>query len=239
MTIPCEVISVSPLTESAYRILLKPMQDIHFQAGQYLLAVMGEKDMRPFSIASSPLRDGCKTIELHIGGADSSPYAFEVVEKAQQALEKGITFDIKGPEGTAWFQETSQPTPRILIAGGTGFSYVRSLLEHCLLTEVKSPIFVYWGGRNLAQLYDNNEIAAWAKKYPNVTYVPVVEQPDANWQGKVGNVLEAVMEDFISLAGYDIYLAGRFEMAGAARELFCKERGADRARLFADAYSFI
>lgn len=239
MTIQCEVISVSPLTENTYRILLKPMQKISFQAGQYLLAVMDEKDMRPFSIANSPLRDGCKTLELHIGGADKSPYAFEVVEKAQQALEKGISFEIKGPEGVAWFQENSQPTPRILIAGGTGFSYVRSLLEHCLLAEIESPIFVYWGGREFAQLYDNDEMTALAQKYPNVTYVPVVEHPDANWQGKVGNVLEAVMEDFISLADYDIYLAGRFEMAGAARELFCQERGAERTRLFADAYSFI
>ncbi len=239
MTIPCEVISVSPLTKSAYRILLKPMQDISFQAGQYILAVMGEKDLRPFSIANSPLRDGCKTIELHIGGADKSPYAFEVVEKVQLAFEKGISFEIKGPEGTAWFQETSQSTPRILIAGGTGFSYVRSLLEHCVLAGIKSPIFVYWGGREFAQLYDNNEMTAWAEKYPNITYVPVVEQPDAKWQGKVGNVVEAVMEDFISLTDYDIYLAGRFEMAGAARELFCKERGAERTRLFADAFSFI
>ncbi|MGL6349120.1 MAG: NAD(P)H-flavin reductase, partial [Aeromonas sp.] len=37
---------------------------------------------------------------------------------------------------------------------------------------------------------------------------------------------------------YDIYVAGRFEMAGAAREEF-KILGAEPERIFGDAYEFI
>jgi NAD(P)H-flavin reductase len=33
-------------------------------------------------------------------------------------------------------------------------------------------------------------------------------------------VHKAIMDDFVSLHDYDIYVAGRFEMAGAAREEF-------------------
>ena len=40
-------------------------------------------------------------------------------------------------------------------------------------------------------------------------------------------MLGAVLDDFGSLAGKDIYIAGRFEMAKIARERFCGERGAD------------
>jgi len=51
-------------------------------------------------------------------------------------------------------------------------------------------------------------------------------------------VHKAIMDDFVSLHDYDIYVAGRFEMAGAAREEF-KILGAEPERIFGDAYEFI
>ncbi len=104
---------------------------------------------------------------------------------------------------------------------------------------MSQPIFVYWGGRDACQLYAHDELQALAEQYSNLTYVPVVETASVDWQGKVGNVLEAVNNDFISLSAYDIYLCGRFEMAGAAREQFTAEKGAERDRMFADAFAFI
>lgn len=53
-----------------------------------------------------------------------------------------------------------------------------------------------------------------------------MEQPDEYWQGRSGTVLMAVMQDYGSLEPYDIYIAGRFEMAKIARERFCAERSA-------------
>jgi len=52
-------------------------------------------------------------------------------------------------------------------------------------------------------------------------------------------VLTAVMQDYGTLANHDIYIAGRFEMAKIARDLFCNERGAKVDRMFGDAFSFI
>ena len=40
-------------------------------------------------------------------------------------------------------------------------------------------------------------------------------------------------------AGVDSALEGRFEMAGAAREQFTQNKGANSDRMFADAYAFI
>ncbi|MGF1713591.1 NAD(P)H-flavin reductase [Photobacterium chitinilyticum] len=236
MSIKCEVKSVESLACNTYRILLQPEQQLEFKAGQYLLAVMGEKDKRPFSIASSPCREG--ELELHIGAAEHNPYAIEVVNAMKSALESGQPFEIEAPHGDAWVREDSDK-PLLMIAGGTGFSYVRSILDNCLSRGVSQPIFVYWGGRDACQLYAHDELQALAEQYSNLTYVPVVETAPADWQGKVGNVLEAVNNDFISLSSYDIYLCGRFEMAGAAREQFTAEKGAERDRMFADAFAFI
>ena len=83
---------------------------------------MGEKDKRPFSIASSPCREG--ELELHIGAAEHNPYAIEVVEHMKAALEDGTAVEIEAPHGEAWVREDSDK-PLLLIAGGTGFSYVR------------------------------------------------------------------------------------------------------------------
>lgn len=236
MSIKCEVKSVESLACNTYRILLQPEQPLEFKAGQYLLAVMGEKDKRPFSIASSPCREG--ELELHIGAAEHNPYAIEVVNAMKAALEDGQSFEIEAPHGDAWVREDSDK-PLLMIAGGTGFSYVRSILDNCLSRGVSQPIFVYWGGRDACQLYANDELQALAKQHSNLTYVPVVETAPEGWQGKTGNVLEAVSNDFISLSAYDIYLCGRFEMAGAAREQFTAEKGAERDRMFADAFAFI
>ncbi|UXI01359.1 NAD(P)H-flavin reductase [Photobacterium sp. TY1-4] len=236
MSIQCEVKSVEPLACNTYRILLQPEQHLDYKAGQYLLAVMGEKDKRPFSIASSPCRAG--EIELHIGAADHNPFAMEVVDAMKAAMAAGRPFTVEAPHGDAWVREDSDK-PLLMIAGGTGFSYVRSILDNCLSRGVTQPIFVYWGGRDECQLYAHEELQALAAQHRNLTYVPVVETAPANWQGKVGNVLEAVSDDFVSLSAYDIYLCGRFEMAGAAREQFIAEKGAERERMFADAFAFI
>jgi aquacobalamin reductase/NAD(P)H-flavin reductase len=79
---------------------------------------------------------------------------------------------------------------------------------------------------------------ALESRYAPLTFIPVVQEPDQQWQGRTGLVHKAIMDDFVSLNEYDIYVAGRFEMAGAAREDF-KLLGAEPERIFGDAYEFI
>ncbi|MEH0690902.1 NAD(P)H-flavin reductase [Vibrio cholerae] len=237
MTIQCKVKSIQPLAANTFQILLHPQQPVAFKAGQYLTVVMGEKDNRPFSIASSPCRHEGE-LELHIGAAEHNAYALEVVEMMQHALQTQSDITIDAPHGDAWLQQNSE-RPLLLIAGGTGFSYVRSILDHCLSQSLENDIYLYWGARDQSQLYAQQELAAIAEQHRHVHFIPVVEAPEGEWNGKVGNVLQAVEDDFDSLAEFDIYIAGRFEMAGAARERFTQHRDAKSDRMFADAYAFI
>ena len=127
----------------------------------------------------------------------------------------------------------------ILIAGGTGFSYARSILLTALARNPNRDITIYWGGREEQHLYDLCELEALSLKHPGLQVVPVVEQPEAGWRGRTGTVLTAVLQDHGTLAEHDIYIAGRFEMAKIARDLFCSERNAREDRLFGDAFAFI
>lgn len=236
MIINCKVKSIESLASNTCKILLHPEQSIEFKPGQYLTVIMGKNDKRPFSIASSPCRHQGE-LELHIGSADENPYSQEVVERMKKALDMDSTLEIDAPHGDAWLRETNRPI--LLIAGGTGFSYVRSILDHCISQSIDSPIYLYWGARTDCQLYAYDELSDIAAQNEHIRFIPVIEHKSSSWKGKTGNVLSAVKEDFDSLEDFDIYIAGRFEMAGAAREQFTQEKQASAEHMFSDAYSFI
>lgn len=228
----CKVTSVKAITNTIYRVRLIPSADFSFRAGQYLMIVMNDRDKRPFSLASTPKEKD--SIELHIGTSDFSLYSMAVIDRIKN--DRQITVDM--PYGDAWLREESN-RPIILIAGGTGFSYTRSILLTALAQKPYWDITLYWGGRELIHLYALDELNALAVKHQNLKVIPVVEQPADNWYGRSGTILTAVMQDFALLSMYDIYIAGRFEMAKVARERFCAERGAVKIQMYSDAFTFI
>ncbi|CAM3756670.1 NAD(P)H-flavin reductase [Xenorhabdus thuongxuanensis] len=228
----CKVTSVDSITDTVYRVRLLPDSPFSFRAGQYLMVIMDERDKRPFSMASPPSEK--QIIELHIGASELNLYAMAVMDRILD--QKVIDIDI--PYGQAWFREDSE-NPMLLIAGGTGFSYTRSILLAALEKNPNREISIYWGGRELQHLYDLGALQSLSEYYPNLTVVPVVEQVDEYWLGRTGTVLSAVLEDFGSLANHDIYIAGRFEMAKIARERFCSERDASIEHMYGDAFEFI
>ncbi|MCE9680487.1 NAD(P)H-flavin reductase [Shewanella sp. AS1] len=229
-TIRCKVEHVTAFNDAVYQVALTPETQFPFEAGQYLCIVMGEKDKRPFSIASAP---GIEQLELHIGAAVSESYPMQVVER----LQNSEYIDIEAPGGNAYLRHDSK-RPRLLIAGGTGFSYIKSILEQQIALDQKVETTLYWGCRDQHAMYYERIAREWQETHPWLHFVPVVEEAKADWNGKQANLLEQIKQDFISLNGYDIYIAGRFDMVGAARELF-RTMGVEEAHLYGDAFAFI
>lgn len=227
----CTLDALHECATHIWHVRLKPEQPVSYKAGQYLQVVMGEKDKRPFTIANSPTRNGY--LELQIGAPPGAPYPGEVLARLREAGE--LTVEL--PLGKATLREESR-RPILLIAGGTGYSYARALLQYLMDTGLNRPVYLYWGVRHAEQLYEGQEVLEWTGEFPPLTFVPVVEQPPVGWQGKTGLVHEAVLADFASLDQYDIYVAGRFEMAAVVRESL-RLRGVATEQLFGDAYQFI
>lgn len=228
--IECRLVAMDECAEHIWHIQLEPAEPVCFRPGQYLQVIMGEKDKRPFSIANSPTRNG---LELQIGATPGNPYPGEVLEQLRQT--GSITVEL--PLGKAWLRDESQ-RPILLIAGGTGYSYARSILQYLLDNESNRPVYLYWGVRDVSQLYEGEEVLNWAESCNALTFVPVVQFPDESWHGRKGMVHEAVLADFASLDQYDIYVAGRFEMAAVVRQTL-RLRGVDDEHLFGDAYQYI
>ncbi|MGL5294204.1 MAG: NAD(P)H-flavin reductase [Aeromonas sp.] len=229
--ITCRVETLREEVDTIWRVTLMAAQPVSFKPGQYLLVVMSDSDKRPFSIASSPTRPGM--LELHIGATPDNAYAGQVLARMRERGE----IEVELPVGKAFLRDESR-RPLILMAGGTGFSYASAILEYLIDTGSQRPVFFYWGVRQAHWLYALTQVQQWQQHYAPLTFVPVVQEPDEEWHGKVGLVHQAIMDDFVSLHEYDIYVAGRLEMARAAREEF-QILGAEPERIFGDAYEFL
>ncbi|MBU2924982.1 NAD(P)H-flavin reductase [Colwellia sp. 4_MG-2023] len=235
-TVDCQIVSLTSLTPHVFKVLLKPNEKVNFIAGQYLNFVMSHEDKRPFSIASSPNNE---LIELQIGAFIADSYPMQVIERLQAAQAANEPVSIEIPLGNAELRLDSE-RPLLLLAGGTGFSYIKSMFEYLAEEKSQRPVIVYWGLRELAAAYELDETAAIIAKLPQAQFIPVIENVGESeiWQGKTGLVHNAAMDDIANLEDYDIYLAGRFEMVGIIRDDFVK-RGALLAHMHADAFAFI
>ena len=229
-TIQAEVIEIKNVTDFVHVVTLKPTENVSFKAGQYLQIVLSDEDKRVFSIASCP---DDNYIELHIGAGPEDGYPRGALD--HMAGNKVVTLEVG--LGNAFFRDDSA-RPVVLMAGGTGFSYTKSIAEHLANHHPEKTVLFYWGAKDETSLYARKEMENWANKGKQFSFIPVVEQPNADWQGKTGYVHQAVMQDIKALGEYDIYLAGPFKMAGIAREDFVKN-GAKLEHLFADAFSII
>jgi aquacobalamin reductase/NAD(P)H-flavin reductase len=155
------------------------------------------------------------------------------------ALIKNKNIEIDAPHGEAWLRDDSSK-PLLLIAGGTGLSYINSILKNCLNRGFTQPIYIYWGVKNSDFLYADSELATLSIQHSNLHYVPVViEDSEERWLGKKGTVLSAVMGDFADLTLFDIYVCGPFMMAKAVKEQLILEKNARPDQMFADAFSYI
>ncbi|MFY8326988.1 NAD(P)H-flavin reductase [Pseudoalteromonas sp. ZZD1] len=234
-TLHAEVIAISPLTEFVHKVVLKPVESVTFEAGQYLQVVLGEKDKRAFSIASRPSQSD--QLELHIGASAADSYAMQTLDHLRAAHQDNSKVTIETGLGISQLRLQCE-RPIILLAGGTGFSYVKSMADHLSEIGCDRPVLFYWGVREESALYAHQEMQAWADSRENFEFIPVVENPTDSWTGHTGYVHKAVMSDIASLAPYDIYMAGRFDMIGIVRDDFLAH-GAIRENMYADAFAFI
>ena len=211
---PSRVVKLERLADDVVRLYLKlpDTERMQFLAGQYIDILLQDGRRRSFSIANAPHDD--EFIELHVRLVEGGEFTAHVFDGMQ---EKDI-LRIEGPFGSFTLQEESD-RPMIFVAGGTGFGPIKGIIEHAIQEGVARPMFLYWGVRALDDLYLNDLPEAWQQQ-DNFSYVPVLSEPKDTdqWQGRTGLVHEAMMQDFDSLASYEVYASGPPAMVEAVRQ---------------------
>ena len=199
-----------------------------FKAGQYLQIIMADGDRRNFSMANAARHnDGA---ELHIRHVAGGKFSVGTLSK----LSVGDTVQVEVPYGDFYLRATERPV--ILLASGTGFAPIKSIIETSIHAGNRRPMHLYWGARRLEDIYLADLPARWTQRLPWFSFTPVLSEPHAAWRGRTGLVHDAVREDRADLAHADVYACGNPLMVSAAQQAFTEDHGLPEAQFFADAF---
>jgi CDP-4-dehydro-6-deoxyglucose reductase/3-phenylpropionate/trans-cinnamate dioxygenase ferredoxin reductase subunit len=199
-----------------------------FKAGQYLQVVMDDGDRRNFSMANAARdNDGA---ELHIRQVPGGKFSIATLSN----LAIGDPVRIEVPYGDFYLRPS--PRPVILLASGTGFAPIKSIIETSIDAGHRRPMHLYWGARRREDIYLPELPARWAARLPWFSFTPVLSEPPRSWSGRSGLVHDAVRDDHGDLSQVDVYACGNPAMVSAARTDFTAGHGLPDAQFFADAF---
>ncbi len=226
------VVKMEKLTYDVMRVLLKlpEGQQIPFKAGQYINIILDDGQRRAFSFANPPHE--AEFVELQIRLMKGGLFTTHVFEK----MKEGDEVRFEGPIGDFSLRESQRPI--VFVAGATGFAPVKSMVEDAFKRGLKREIHLYWGVKQLRDLYLPDLPQQWARDHANFHFIPVLSDPAPEdvWNGRTGLVHEAILEDFPELKGHEIYACGSVRMVEAIFP-FLKNHGAEDGACFSDAFT--
>lgn len=234
-TLPARVDSLERAAPDVMIMKLKlPANErLQFLAGQYIDILLKDGKRRSFSLANAPHDDAL--LELHVREVPGGSFTGHVF--SQMKAKDIVRFN--GPHGTFFLREKSEK-PIVMIAGGTGFAPLKSIIEHAIAEQCERPITLYWGGRRPADLYAGALAESWATGHENIRFIPVLSDAlaDDAWNGRSGLVHHAVMADFPDLSGHQVYACGAPAMIAAAKRDLIGECKLSENEFFADAFDY-
>jgi CDP-4-dehydro-6-deoxyglucose reductase/ferredoxin-NAD(P)+ reductase (naphthalene dioxygenase ferredoxin-specific) len=208
------------------RVMLADGGLMPFRAGQYAFLEAAGHDPRAFSIASSP---GDPVLEFHIKSAGHGISAHVV-----RSLSEGAALIVKGPFGANVLQDDSRPF--LALAGGIGIAPMKAIVEARLKASISAPVYLYWGARDVGQLYLDARFRELAAAHAHFHYIPLLSDVPSGGTFRKGFVGQAVAEDFTDLAAFSVYMAGPKAMIEVTTPLLL-EKGVQKDHIFSDAFS--
>ena len=198
-----KVVDVRSISHDVYRVELQlpRRRELSFHAGQYLSVNLPDADPCYFSIASSP---SDQNIELHIQATPEWVSAQKVID----ALTSGGEVTVELPHGKACL--ASVPTrPLLLVAAGTGFAQMKSLVDYLRETSYDQPVKLYWGVRRHEDMYLRALAQQWQDEWPRFTFLPVVgDDEDNDWAGHHDQLVRAVLASGMDWKNVEVHASG-------------------------------
>ncbi|EPJ46399.1 MAG: NAD(P)H-flavin reductase [Osedax symbiont Rs1] len=235
----CSIESVQKLNHDVYQVklLLPEMNDqnIEYRAGQYLDLFLASGKSASFSIGSAP--EAGRHLELHIRHNPQS----EISNALLAHLQNETAIEVEIAKGSACITADSLVAKDrvILAAASTGFSQVKSVVEHLLAQAVSNQIHIYWGVRVASDLYWSLLAESWAAEHSNITYHPVISDPTeaCEWTGRVDLLPAAVLQDFSDFSDVKMLASGSPDMVYALLDA-CESKGMLESQLVSDVLAY-
>lgn len=231
-TLPARAASVEIRGDVAIlKVALPKAPPFKFYAGQYM-EILLKDGSRSYSIANAPSENG--VLEFHVRhheGGLFSPQLFS------GSLKTGAMMRLRGPLGSFYLNDDAAAKPLILLATGTGFAPIKSILQDVAEKQPERAIHVYHGVRFANGLYDENALHDILAKLPNAKYTPVVSRPDDNWAGATGYITEHVLRDYPDLSAHEVYACGSPDMVQSSKTQFIAQANLPENAFYSDAFT--
>jgi CDP-4-dehydro-6-deoxyglucose reductase len=231
--LPCRVTRLKPLAHDVMEMHLTLPQErtLSYLAGQYIDILLRDGRRRSFSLAAQP---GNQILQLHVRRVPDGRFTNHVFER----MKERDLLRLQGPLGT-FFLRADSDRPTLLMAGGTGFAPIKSILEQAFADGITRPMHLFWGVRSRRDLYFDELAQDWMQSNPEFQYTPVLSEPvpQDQWQGEIGWVHDAVLQHYPDLSQHEVYASGPPPMIDAGKLAF-GAHGLPEDRLFFDSFEF-
>ncbi len=195
-------------TATTRTIRLSPQTGIMppFQAGQYItlyIDVNGIVTSRPYSISSSPSQNGY--YDITVRRVENGLVSNHLLD----AVKFGNPFTISGPAGNFVYNPLIHADTLVCLAGGSGITPFMSMLREITSRNLARKIILLYGSRIADDIIFQNELSHLFEIYPQLDYIPVIENPDPGYTGKTGVISsELIMEIVGSVADKTFFICG-------------------------------
>lgn len=227
-----KVVDVRSISHDVYRVELQlpRRRELSFHAGQYLSVNLPDTDPCYFSIASSPSEE---LIELHIQATPEWVSAQKVID----ALTSGEDVNVELPHGRACLASAPEK-PLLLVAAGTGFAQVKSLVSYLRETSYDKLVKFYWGVRRHEDMYLRSLAQQWQDEWPPFTFLPVVgDDEDNEWSGHHDQLVRVVLASGMDWNNVEVHASGSPTMVYTLMDALV-EAGLPQAAFFSDVLEY-
>jgi CDP-4-dehydro-6-deoxyglucose reductase, E3 len=232
---PMRVLELKKVASDVMVITLgtPPNQPVQFRAGQFLDLLLSDGSRRSYSIANAPKAQGVRQVELHIRHLPGGKFT----DRLFSGLKVREMLQVEMPLGSFYWR-ADNPLPIVMLASGTGFAPIKSILLDLAEKKYNASIHLYWGGRRKQDLYELEFAQSLAQSLPHFKFIPVLSdaEPGDAWAGRTGFVHRAVMKDFPDLSGHQVYACGASVVIEAARKDFAAECRLRSDYFYADSF---
>jgi NAD(P)H-flavin reductase/hemoglobin-like flavoprotein len=182
-----DVVATERRTIDVAVLQIRPQTEFGYLPGQSFALEIPQRPRlwRYFSPANAPRGDG--TIELHVQLVAGGQVSTSIV----RTLRQNDTVRMGAPVGNNLVHSPDDPRDLLMVAGGTGLSPLRAVLEQIdrawEATGTAPQIHLFHGARMPWNLYEHQRLTALAQQRPWFEYTPVVSD-DSSYPGARGLV---------------------------------------------------
>jgi ferredoxin-NADP reductase len=180
------LLEVAPATPRSRLVTIDVRHNpFHFLPGQaVVVGAHGQTERRPYSIACSPERlFETGRLELLVAVEDDGDIAPHL-----RSLSPGAQVDVEGPLGTFVFPKDLPQQHLLFIAGGTGISPLRSMIDHALRRSALLDLSVLYSARRSDEFAFIDELRGHAAAGRLELHQTVTREDSSAWSGARGRI---------------------------------------------------